>query len=99
MPDEPKKVDAVRVPIGCKGKGGYDLDLQLKADFASVLGSPRVDAGNHGSYYFVTSFPRNGRTEYFAKGHDREGQSRYTWEPQADGVEYGYLVDGATDAV
>jgi len=96
MPDT-EKVDAVRVPIGYRLKTGYDLDLQLKADFASVLGSTRVDAGNHGTHYFVTSFPRNGRTEYFAKGTDREGQSRYTWEPQADGVEYGYLVDGATD--
>ena len=92
-----RKVDAVRVPIGYRCKTGFDLDLQLKADFASVLGSARVDTGHHGTHYFVTSFPRNGRTECFAKGHDREGQSRYLWEAQADGVEYGYLVDGATD--
>lgn len=100
MPDEqtpPRKVDAIRIPTGYKGKGGYDLDLQCKLDFAEVLGSKRVERGDHGSHHFITSFPRNGRTELFPKSDDRSGQSRYEWVEQANGVEYGYLVPGAVD--
>jgi hypothetical protein len=37
-------------------------------------------------------------TIYFPKGHVREGQPRYRWELQPDGAEFGYLVEGATNA-
>ena len=32
----------------------------------------------------------------FPSWHDSEGQPRYTWEPQASRIEFGFLVDGAT---
>jgi hypothetical protein len=31
-------------------------------------------------------------TILFPKGHRRDGQARYNWVPQENGVEYGYLV-------
>lgn len=37
-------------------------------------------------------------TIYFPRDHPRSGQPRYQWEPQADGVEFGWLVEGANDA-
>jgi hypothetical protein len=37
-------------------------------------------------------------TIYFPKSHPREGQPRYRWELQPDGAEFGYLVEGATNA-
>ncbi len=43
---------------------------------------------------FVTKSPYD--SIYFAKDHAREGQPRYRWVAQADGSEWGYLVEGAT---
>jgi hypothetical protein len=37
-------------------------------------------------------------TIYFPKSHLRECQPRYRWELQPDGAEFGYLVEGATNA-
>ena len=34
-------------------------------------------------------------TIQFPKGHERDGQPRYHWVPQPDGLEYGYLVPDA----
>lgn len=99
-PDSDRKPDAVRIPSVYKGKGhGEDLDLACKADFAAVLGSKRVDRSNEDGWHFVTPFPRNGQTVYFPKWHDRAGADRYEWVDRGDGVHYGYLVDGAAEAV
>lgn len=38
-----------------------------------------------------------GDSIYFASTHPRTRQPRYRWEPQADGVRFGYLVDGAIE--
>lgn len=43
---------------------------------------------------FVTTSPTD--TIYFPKDHPRDGQPRYRWDKRADGIELGYLVDGAT---
>lgn len=37
-------------------------------------------------------------TILFPKDHDRGGQPRYRWELQPDGIELGYLLDGAKNA-
>jgi hypothetical protein len=42
---------------------------------------------------FVTRDPAD--TLMFPTGHPRSGQPRYRWVKQADGTEFGYLVDGA----
>lgn len=94
------KPDAVRIPASYKGKTrGLDLDLACKRDFAPVLGSDRVDRSWEGDWHFITPFPRNGATIYFPKSHERAGEPRYDWVDQGDGVHYGYLRDGAADAV
>ena len=35
---------------------------------------------------------------FFATDHPRSGQPRYRWEKQADGSEWGWLVEGAEHA-
>ncbi len=49
-----------------------------------------------GGRLFVTSDP--GDTLKFPIGHDREGMPRYSWNPQPDGSEHGFLVEGAVHA-
>jgi hypothetical protein len=34
----------------------------------------------------------------FPKNHERDGQPRYRWVIQPDGSEFGYLMQGATNA-
>jgi hypothetical protein len=44
---------------------------------------------------FVTRDPAD--TIYFPTGHPQSGEHRYRWEKRGDGVEIGYLVEGAND--
>jgi hypothetical protein len=37
-------------------------------------------------------------TMFFPRDHARSGQPRYRWELMGDGVEFGWLVEGAGDA-
>ncbi len=46
---------------------------------------------------FVTRDYRD--TIFFPAGHPRSGQARYNWVRQSDGSEFGYLVEGANDAI
>jgi len=42
-----------------------------------------------GGWLFVTKDVHD--TILFPKGHERDGQPRYKWVPQENGLEYGYL--------
>jgi hypothetical protein len=44
-----------------------------------------------GGRLFVTKDVHD--TILFPKGHGRDGQPRYNWVPQDNGLEYGYLVE------
>jgi hypothetical protein len=46
-----------------------------------------------GDRLFITANPLD--TIFFPLGHDRSGQPRYRWERGDDGIERGYLVEGA----
>jgi hypothetical protein len=48
-----------------------------------------------GGRLFVTTDPAD--TIQFPIGHAREGRPRYRWAAQPDGLEYGFLVEGAAD--
>jgi hypothetical protein len=67
--------------------------MSLKTRFAGVLGQSSITVFNQGVFYFIAPDP--GQTLNFPFGHGRDNQPRYRWEPQEEGVEFGYLVEGA----
>lgn len=49
-----------------------------------------------GGRLFVTSNPED--TLQYPVGHDQEGKSRYAWVAQPSGIDYGFLIEGASHA-
>jgi hypothetical protein len=47
-----------------------------------------------GSRLFVTSNPED--TLQYPVGHDQEGKPRYVWIVQPSGIDYGFLIEGAS---
>jgi hypothetical protein len=97
--------DALMLPSTIKRGGRLAERVGSIADVAEpLLGIVRgkgvlahIRSLQHGRL-FVTRDPED--TLYFHGDHPLAGQPRYRWEPQADGVEFGWLIEGegATDA-
>lgn len=49
-----------------------------------------------GEYLFVTTTDVD--EFYFPKCHPKDGQSRYRWEMQTNGIAFGYFAPGALEA-
>jgi hypothetical protein len=95
--------DALMLPATLK-KGGRLADrVKSITDVAEPLLGLDRPAGQrawirqqpHGRL-FITASTED--TIYFARDHAKAGQPRYRWERRDDGVELGYLVEGAGDA-
>jgi hypothetical protein len=89
-----ERPEALKVPLAlAQGSSSRERLLCLKRRFAGVLGQSSITVFNQGAYYFIAPDP--GQTLNFPFGHGRDNEPRYRWEAQGEGVEYGYLVEGA----
>lgn len=97
----PPTPDAILMPDTCRNPGGKLIDFiaSIAAIADPIL---KVDPSKqersyirqqHDGKMFATKSPVD--TLYFPFGHSQQGKSRYRWESQADGMQYGYLVEGA----
>jgi hypothetical protein len=100
----PSKPDAVKIPVSFK-KGDRMVDRvgSICGMAEKILGL----SGKKNEKAFMRVLPPQGDMAFctpkmtdtlqFAKTHSRDGESRYRWETQPDGCEYGYKVEGADD--
>jgi hypothetical protein len=110
MPDKPTsppqtppaKPDALLIPESFRvGKTTLDRVDSVCTLAEGILGGDRaggvtayVRRQPAGRKMFVTLDPMD--QLHFEKGSGNRG-SRYTWKPQENGIEYGYLVDAAKE--
>jgi len=86
MPDSVP--DAVLAPIDFAGPGDASARLsRLQAEFAALLGVPRVYVRHQGDTHFLSGSPCD--TLLFPQSDPRCGQPRYEWSDRGDGVSYG----------
>jgi hypothetical protein len=107
---KPAFPDALRIPAKMKtGKRMPDRVDSIATRAEKLLGLDRSKGqlagirimGANQEILFITP-PRDHPSQpypclNFDSGHDRAGQCRYRWEMQSDGIEFGYLVEGADD--
>ncbi|MHB8359799.1 MAG: hypothetical protein ACYDCP_09940 [Thermoplasmataceae archaeon] len=96
-----KTPDALIMPEHLKSGARMSGRVQSITRIAEPLLAVNRDAGERahirilkGKKLFVTKSPYC--SLYFPIWHDREGEPRYTWVTQPDGIKFGFLVDGAT---
>jgi hypothetical protein len=104
----PAKPDAVRIPMTMKtGKRMPDRVDSIATMAEKIMGLDRSKkqlAGIHimganQEICFCTPPPHDGSQSLnFPRSHPRDGECRYRWEMQPDGIEYGFKVEGADDA-
>lgn len=98
-----RQVDAVRFRLGWAPPGWrptQDIQEALDDFCRPLLGSPMLFSMNavRGDMFVVKQTPGVHQTMYFPVGSPLEGVSRYEWEKQESGCEFGYLVDAAKEA-
>jgi len=95
---KPPKPDALRVPnTMVDGDGQYERIMFLKELCAPLLGTATVKIANQVVFYFVYPPGPDLHLQFQALG-TRHGQSRYRWELQPSGIDFGYFVEGGSDA-
>jgi hypothetical protein len=93
--------DALMIPSDRKVGGRTVERVRSITDIAEPLLGTDYTNGERawirtiGDWLFVTTHLND--TLFFDKTHDREGQSRYAWVTQPDGMKFGFYVDGAND--
>ena len=94
-----KLPDALMIPEALKAGARMSDRVASVVEFAEPLLAVDRSKGERaqiriqpGGRLFVTKDVRD--TILFPRGHQRDGQPRYNWVQGANGIEYGYLMEG-----
>jgi len=95
-PEPTGKPDALLLTDGGKWGGGVRAKTNAVSDFADPILGARSYVRKHYGRMFVTASPHD--TFMMPLWHEDAGRARYRWVDKGNGVEYGYLAEGAPTA-